>query len=108
MVLVADEEVAHHERLEAKTRGGCAALDTRAAAQVAARLLPRHGLVAAQNLVAVENGVDDAERRLARRPLRVRLRPPREVEPGQQALVRRAPGGLRERARTIKTRAAAA
>ena len=76
MVLVADEEVAHHERLEAKTRGGCAALDTRAAAQVAARLLPRHGLVAAQNLVAVENGVDDAEGRLAcRRPLNAHLAP---------------------------------
>ena len=73
MVLVADEEVAHHERRETNTRGGCAALDTRAAAQVAVRLLPRHGFLASENLVAVENGVDDAERRFARRPLRVRV-----------------------------------
>ena len=64
MVLIADEEAAHHERLEANVR---AALEARAAAQVAVRLLPPHSIVAAQNLVAVENGVDDAERRRAGR-----------------------------------------
>ena len=70
MLLVADEKVAHHERVEVKER---AAFGTRAAVQVAVRLLPRHGFLASENLVAVENGVDDAERRFARRPLRVRV-----------------------------------
>ena len=44
MVLVADEEVAHHERLEAKTRGGCAALPVKSAR--GCLLLPYFGFVA--------------------------------------------------------------